>query len=65
MNSAFPAKNLAIVLVDGSDELFSVHQIYCVGRNYAEHAKEMEDSGREVSFFFTKPDRHGAAGRAW
>ena len=55
MNFAFPAKNLAIVPVDGSDEMFSVNRIYCVGRNYAEHAKEMGDSGREAPFFFTKP----------
>jgi fumarylpyruvate hydrolase len=35
--------------------LFPVHRIYCVGRNYAEHAKEMGFSGREPPFFFMKP----------
>ncbi len=34
---------------------FPVHRIYCVGRNYAEHAKEMGHSGREPPFFFMKP----------
>jgi fumarylpyruvate hydrolase len=35
---------------------FPVHRIYCVGRNYAEHAREMGvDSEREPPFFFTKP----------
>ena len=32
-----------------------VHRIYCVGRNYAEHAIEMGHSGREAPFFFMKP----------
>jgi fumarylpyruvate hydrolase len=32
-----------------------VHRIYCVGRNYAEHAQEMGFSGREPPFFFMKP----------
>ena len=35
--------------------LFPVHRIYCVGRNYAEHAQEMGFTGREPPFFFTKP----------
>jgi fumarylpyruvate hydrolase len=35
--------------------LFPVHRIYCVGRNYAEHAQEMGHSGREPPFFFMKP----------
>ncbi len=34
---------------------FPVHRIYCVGRNYAEHAQEMGHSGREPPFFFMKP----------
>lgn len=34
---------------------FPVHRIYCVGRNYAEHAVEMGFSGREAPFFFMKP----------
>jgi len=43
------------VPVAGSDQLFPVHRIYCVGRNYAEHAKEMGATGREAPFFFMKP----------
>lgn len=34
---------------------FPVHRIYCVGRNYVEHAVEMGHSGREPPFFFLKP----------
>ncbi|MDZ7590888.1 MAG: fumarylacetoacetate hydrolase family protein [Rubrivivax sp.] len=34
---------------------FPVHRIYCVGRNYLEHAQEMGHSGREPPFFFMKP----------
>ena len=34
---------------------FPVRRIYCVGRNYEEHAKEMGFTGREPPFFFMKP----------
>jgi len=52
---ALPAWPLPAVPVAGSDELFPVRHIYCVGRNYAEHAKEMGgDAAREPPFFFTK-----------
>jgi fumarylpyruvate hydrolase len=34
---------------------FPVHRIYCVGRNYAEHAAEMGHDAREQPFFFSKP----------
>ena len=41
--------------IRGSDKLFPVHRIYCVGRNYAEHAIEMgHDPNREAPFFFQK-----------
>lgn len=44
------------VAVHGSDLKFPVHRIYCVGRNYAAHAREMgADPQREPPFFFTKP----------
>jgi fumarylpyruvate hydrolase len=44
------------VEVVGSDERFPVHRIYCVGRNYAKHAREMGmDPDREPPFFFAKP----------
>ncbi|NQU61475.1 MAG: fumarylacetoacetate hydrolase family protein [Rhodospirillales bacterium] len=46
------------VAVAGSDDLFPVHRVYCVGRNYADHAREMgHDPDREAPFFFQKsPD---------
>jgi fumarylpyruvate hydrolase len=40
--------------VAGSAELFPVRRIFCVGRNYVEHQKEMGGDGREAPFFFTK-----------
>ncbi|MGV1016222.1 MAG: fumarylacetoacetate hydrolase family protein [Fluviibacter phosphoraccumulans] len=45
-----------LIPVVGSDALFPVRRIYCVGRNYAEHAREMGvDPDREPPFFFSKP----------
>lgn len=41
--------------VHGSAQRFAVHRIYCVGRNYEDHAKEMGFTGREPPFFFLKP----------
>jgi fumarylpyruvate hydrolase len=42
--------------VSGSADLFPVSRIFCVGRNYAEHAREMgANSDRELPFFFMKP----------
>jgi 2-keto-4-pentenoate hydratase/2-oxohepta-3-ene-1,7-dioic acid hydratase in catechol pathway len=42
--------------VQGGDALFPVRRIYCVGRNYAAHAREMgSDPTREPPFFFCKP----------
>src|SRR6202158_2639804 len=44
------------VPVVGSDQLFPVRRIYCIGRNYAAHAREMgSDPTREPPFFFQKP----------
>jgi len=43
------------VPVLGESAAFPVHRIYCVGRNYEEHAKEMGFTGREPPFFFLKP----------
>jgi len=44
------------VEVSGRSERFPVHRIYCVGRNYAAHVREMGgDPQREPPFFFTKP----------
>jgi fumarylpyruvate hydrolase len=43
------------VPVVGTSDRFPVHRIYCVGRNYEDHAKEMGFTGREPPFFFLKP----------
>jgi 2-keto-4-pentenoate hydratase/2-oxohepta-3-ene-1,7-dioic acid hydratase in catechol pathway len=51
----FSVSNTYIPIV-GSDELFPVRRIYCIGRNYAAHAREMgSDPTREPPFFFQKP----------
>lgn len=49
---AAPAPITIAVAGGGS---FPVRRIYCVGRNYEEHAKEMGFTGREPPFFFMKP----------
>jgi fumarylpyruvate hydrolase len=47
-----PRASLPVV---GTDRLFPIHRIYCVGRNYAEHAIEMgHDPNKEPPFFFLK-----------
>ncbi len=52
----FPVWDIPSVPVAGSDGRFPVRHIFCVGRNYAEHAKEMGgDASKEPPFFFTKP----------
>jgi fumarylpyruvate hydrolase len=44
------------VAVQGSNDRFAVHRIYCVGRNYAAHVREMGgDPSREPPIFFSKP----------
>ena len=52
---AFAPPAVVSVPVLGRPERFAVHRIYCVGRNYEEHAKEMGFTGREPPFFFLKP----------
>jgi fumarylpyruvate hydrolase len=49
-----PAPHVSVPVV-GRTERFPVRRIYCVGRNYVEHAKEMGFTGREAPFFFMKP----------
>ena len=55
MSYAFEPTPVISVPVVGKEERFPVHRIYCVGRNYEEHAKEMGFTGREPPFFFIKP----------
>jgi len=57
MAYVIPAPRIASVPVKGGSagDEFPVHRIYCVGRNYVEHAIEMGHTGREAPFFFMKP----------
>lgn len=53
---AFPPPAQASLAVANSDARFPIRRIFCVGRNYAAHAREMgKDPEREAPFFFTKP----------
>ena len=46
----------ALIPIAGSEQMFPVRRIYCIGRNYAAHAREMgSDPTREPPFFFQKP----------
>ena len=45
----------AVPAVAGTDRLFPVRRLWCVGRNYVEHIKEMGQDVREPPFFFAKP----------
>lgn len=49
-----PAPPVAVPVYD-SNALFPVRRIYCVGRNYAEHIREMGGDERQPPFFFQKP----------
>jgi len=52
----FPPPSPVALPVLGSDALFPVRRVLCVGRNYAAHAREMgADPEREAPFFFGKP----------
>ena len=56
MKFAIPPQPQAAVPVAGTDTQFPVRRVYCVGRNYAAHAREMgSDPTREAPFFFCKP----------
>lgn len=56
MSFVFPPLPVPAVEIRGRTERFAVHRIYCVGRNYAAHAREMgADPEREPPFFFMKP----------
>jgi fumarylpyruvate hydrolase len=55
MSYVIPVPTVPSVPVAGGTSRFPVRRIYCVGRNYAEHAIEMGHSGREPPFFFMKP----------
>ena len=51
-----PVPPVSSLAVTGTPARFALRRIFCVGRNYAEHAREMgHDPDREPPFFFTKP----------
>ena len=56
MSHVIPAPKQPVIAVAGTDATFPVRRIWCVGRNYADHAREMgHDPNREPPFFFQKP----------
>jgi fumarylpyruvate hydrolase len=56
MSYIFPPPPVSAIPIDASAHWFPVHRIYCVGKNYAAHAREMgSDPTKEVPCFFTKP----------
>ncbi|HEY0801420.1 MAG TPA: fumarylacetoacetate hydrolase family protein [Steroidobacteraceae bacterium] len=63
--ATIPLLHVPTVRLNGSELRFPVRRIYCVGRNYADHAREMGgDPQRELPFFFSKPaDAVVASGR--
>ena len=54
MTYVFPPVQQASLPIKGSDKLFPVHRIYCVGRNYDEHTREMGGDTKDPPFFFQK-----------
>ena len=66
MNHVFEPEPQVTVPIAGSDAVFPVRRIYCVGRNYAAHAREMGfDPDREPPFFFCKPDNAIVVAPTW
>jgi fumarylpyruvate hydrolase len=64
MSYVFPPAAQPALPIKGSDKLFPIHRVYCVGRNYAEHTREMGGDTRDPPFFFQKnPDNIAADGR--
>lgn len=57
MTFIFKPIQTAALFIHGSEQKFPVRRVYCVGRNYAAHAREMGfDPDREPPFFFCKPN---------
>jgi len=56
MAHAIPLWTPPALPIFGSGDTFPVRRIFCVGRNYAEHQKEMGGDGREQPFFFLKSE---------
>ncbi len=54
--STVPQLSVPTIAITGSEQRFPVRRIYCVGRNYAEHVREMgNDPRKDLPFFFSKP----------
>ena len=52
---AFPAGARKLIPISGDRKSFPVNRVFCVGRNYAEHAREMgNDPDRDPPFFFLR-----------
>lgn len=61
MSFVFKPIETASLSINNSEDLYSVRRVYCVGRNYAAHAREMgSDPDREPPFFFCKPNDNEA-----
>ena len=54
MKTVIPSWDTPSLPVAGSADRFPVRRVFCVGRNYADHQKEMGGTGREQPFFFAK-----------
>src|SRR5262245_45871845 len=54
MAHVFPLWTPPVLPISGSGDRYPVRRIFCVGRNYVEHQKEMGGDGRETPFFFLK-----------
>jgi fumarylpyruvate hydrolase len=64
MTYAFTPVPQPTLPIKGSDRLFPIHRVYCVGRNYDEHTKEMGGDTKDPPFFFQKnPDNIVTDGR--
>ena len=56
MNYVFPIHKIPVLSVAGTENVFPVHRIYCVGQNYSDHMHEMgSNPERDAPFFFSKP----------
>jgi len=55
MDYVFAPPAIVALPIAGSSALFPVRRVYCVGRNYAEHARELGMLERDPPFFFSKP----------
>ena len=56
MSFPFHMSDAVTLSIRGSEDIFPVNHIYCVGRNYVAHAKEMGVDDRQPPFFFSKSD---------